>query len=251
MKTENDKKYSILTRQNNALIEPLQLKNENQSKDNHKDNDWTSLWWDNREKAETERINNFREKQAKNNPPFSYKQSTSEDGKITLDIEKFDNPTLTKDQKSHIHGATLYAATGSSSEEFSRLILSQALTANFSNIYDAATIANAYNGALLSMAPQDEFEGMLCTRLLVLHNQQMHYMASAANPQQNDTGIDLNINRSTKLGRLWNETLAALNSHRRKGEQKVTVQHQHVNVNSGGQAIVGNINTGGGVNEKK
>jgi hypothetical protein len=42
--------------------------------------------------------------------------------------------------------------------------------------------------------------------------------------------------------------LDALNRHRGKGQQKVTVEHVHVH--QGGQAIVGAINSGGGGNEK-
>jgi len=41
----------------------------------------------------------------------------------------------------------------------------------------------------------------------------------------------------------------ALNRHRGKGQQKVTVEHVHVH--AGGQAIVGNVGTpGGGVQSK-
>ncbi len=51
--------------------------------------------------------------------------------------------------------------------------------------------------------------------------------------------VDSFINRSTKLTRLYNETVDTLSRYRRKGEQKVVVQH--VNVNQGGQAMVGNF----------
>jgi hypothetical protein len=40
----------------------------------------------------------------------------------------------------------------------------------------------------------------------------------------------------------------ALNRHRGKGQQKVTVEHVHVH--DGGQAIVGNVQAGGGVASK-
>ena len=39
--------------------------------------------------------------------------------------------------------------------------------------------------------------------------------------------------------------------YRTGGEQKVTVQHQHVTVNEGGQAVVGNVTHGGRGQEKK
>jgi hypothetical protein len=46
-----------------------------------------------------------------------------------------------------------------------------------------------------------------------------------------------------KLARTFPTLMDALDRHRRNGEQKVTVQHQHqhVSVSEGGQAIVGNI----------
>ena len=86
------------------------------------------------------------------------------------------------------------------------------------------------------MAPQDVYEGMLCSRLIALNNQTMYFMNKSANPDANTQTIDLNVNRVAKFTRLYNETLETLLRYRRKGEQKVTVQH--VNVNNGGQAIV-------------
>jgi len=46
---------------------------------------------------------------------------------------------------------------------------------------------------------------------------------------------------------LYVKQLAALDKHRGKGQQKVTVEH--VNVASGGQAIVGNVSHGGGAQQ--
>jgi len=42
--------------------------------------------------------------------------------------------------------------------------------------------------------------------------------------------------------------LEALNKHRGKGQQKVTVEHVHVH--QGGQAIVGHVAQGGGIEPK-
>ena len=46
--------------------------------------------------------------------------------------------------------------------------------------------------------------------------------------------------------------METLKRYRSTGEQKMTVEHQHVTVNEGGQAIVGNVSTplGGGVPKK-
>ena len=144
------------------------------------------------------------------------------------------------------------------SHHFTNLIKSQMLLGFFKGwieVFGGAfgedSFKNAIFHTLKSLNPQDPVEEMLCSRLLVLHHQYMNFMASITTPEQTTAGIDMNVNRSTKLMRLHNETLEALNRYRRKGEQKVTVQH--VNVNSGGQAIVGSEfnNQGGGVDGKK
>src|SRR5215207_7786768 len=53
-----------------------------------------------------------------------------------------------------------------------------------------------------------------------------------------------NLNSANKLSRTYSTLLEALNRHRGKGQQKVTVEHVHVH--EGGQAIVGNVETQGG-----
>jgi hypothetical protein len=57
-------------------------------------------------------------------------------------------------------------------------------------------------------------------------------------------GRQENLNQANKLSRTYAALLEALNRHRGKGQQKVTVEH--VNVHAGGQAVVGTVATGGG-----
>ncbi len=52
------------------------------------------------------------------------------------------------------------------------------------------------------------------------------------------------LSQANKLSRTHAALLDALNRHRGKGQQKVTVEHVHVH--SGGHAIVGNVNGPGG-----
>src|SRR5213080_4136932 len=52
-----------------------------------------------------------------------------------------------------------------------------------------------------------------------------------------------NLSQANKLSRTYATLLEALNRHRGKGQQKVTVEHVHVH--EGGQAIVGNVEGGG------
>ena len=58
------------------------------------------------------------------------------------------------------------------------------------------------------------------------------------NVQQQDSAA----NALTKLARTYAAQLTALKNYRTGGEQRVTVQH--VNVNHGGQAIVGEVHHG-------
>jgi len=54
---------------------------------------------------------------------------------------------------------------------------------------------------------------------------------------------------SEKLMGVFNKHVEALNKHRGKGQQNITVKH--VNVEAGGQAIVGNVETGKSTSDSK
>src|SRR6476646_4827609 len=53
-----------------------------------------------------------------------------------------------------------------------------------------------------------------------------------------------NLNQANKLSRTYATLIEALNRHRGKGQQKVTVEH--VDVHAGGQAVVGVVGGPGG-----
>jgi hypothetical protein len=57
------------------------------------------------------------------------------------------------------------------------------------------------------------------------------------------------LSQANKLSRTYAVLLDALNHHRGKGQQKVTVEHVHVH--AGGQAVVGTIETPGGGDDSK
>ena len=97
------------------------------------------------------------------------------------------------------------------------------------------------NGALAlvrGLAPTDETEAMLAAQMTAVHNASM---AAAARLAQADTS-ELQDSASTafnKLTRTFATQVEALKKYRLKGEQ--TIKVQHVTVNDGGQAIVGNV----------
>lgn len=144
------------------------------------------------------------------------------------------------------------AATGAKNTSFASRIFKSCVHAtgllHEGSLEVSAGHCAAISDALHAMRPQDEVEGLLITRLLALHFQGMSYMETSSNNAVSSEVREMHLNRSVKLFRLYNETLETLMRYRRKGEQKVIVQY--VNVEQGGQAVVGNIQTGGGGNPK-
>jgi hypothetical protein len=98
--------------------------------------------------------------------------------------------------------------------------------------------------ALVGMSPRDECEGMIAAQLIACHHAAMESYRRAMLPEQPFEGWREQLNQANKLSRTYATLLEALNRHRGKGQQKVTVEHVHVH--EGGQAIVGNVTPGGG-----
>ena len=98
-----------------------------------------------------------------------------------------------------------------------------------------------------AIAPRDPIEALLATQMAAVHIATI----TAANrlgkadmlPQSESASNALN-----KLARTFAAQLEALKRFRSTGEQSIKVQH--VTVNEGGQAIVGNVKTGGRDDEK-
>ncbi|MGK0489015.1 MAG: peptidyl-tRNA hydrolase [Candidatus Endobugula sp.] len=104
--------------------------------------------------------------------------------------------------------------------------------------------SNAMLAAVTEIKPSDTTELMLATQMVAVHELAMEMSKRALINNQSMEGVDQNINRVTKLMRTYTTQMEALNRYRTKGQQKITVQH--VNVENGGQAIVGDINQGEG-----
>ena len=97
--------------------------------------------------------------------------------------------------------------------------------------------------AIKGIAPRDETEAMLAAQMVATHNLTMataRQVMDARGPEQ-----DLASTRYNKLARTYATQVEALKKYRSGGEQTVKVLHQHVTVNDGGQAIVGNVSPRG------
>jgi hypothetical protein len=91
--------------------------------------------------------------------------------------------------------------------------------------------------------PNDETEALLAAQMAAIHTATMVAARRLANvdtiPQQDSASNMLN-----KLARTFAAQVEALKKYRSAGEQ--TIKVQHVTVNDGGQAIVGDVRQGGG-----
>ena len=139
---------------------------------------------------------------------------------------------------------SLAEATGTIDGDLSNVLTDQAQrTVSYQSMpkVDKCNIALA---ALHGIKPRDELEGMLAVQMVGAHNLAMTFMARAMLEGQTCDGVDACISRATKLMRTFTAQVEALNRYRGRGQQKVVVEHVHVN--EGGQAIVGVVGEGGG-----
>ena len=102
--------------------------------------------------------------------------------------------------------------------------------------------SNFVLSVIRGVEPRDQQEAMLAAQMAAVHMATM-MLARRLNhvetiPQQDAAERALN-----KLARTFATQLEALKRYRTGGTQKVTVEH--VTVNAGGQAIVGNVAHGG------
>ena len=104
--------------------------------------------------------------------------------------------------------------------------------------------ADAALAVVTELKPRDSTELLLATQMAAVHMMAMEMSRRAIYPEQTTDGVDKNINRVTKLMRTYTAQVEALNKYRTKGRQKITVQH--VNVNDGGQAVIGDVKQGVG-----
>lgn len=104
-------------------------------------------------------------------------------------------------------------------------------------------VVHAALAALKEIGPQDAVEGMLATQIVGVHTAAMDCLRRAMIPGQRFEAREQNLKHAGRLTGLYLRQIEALAKYRGKGQQKITVEH--VNVHSGGQAIVGNVSTGG------
>ena len=95
---------------------------------------------------------------------------------------------------------------------------------------------------LAGINPTDNMEAMLAAQMVATHTMIMDCSKRALLQTQTFEGKNMNLNQVNKLMRTYTTQMEALNKHRGKGQQKMTVEHVHVG--EGGQAIIGSVEGG-------
>jgi hypothetical protein len=131
---------------------------------------------------------------------------------------------------------------GSRSDDFNSVLINDVLkalwTARSGEAFKDQQYA-AVAGGLMGIGPEDELEGMLAAQAMAAHHAAMECYRRAMLPEQSLEAWKEQLNQANKLSRTYATLLEALNRHRGKGQQKISVEHVHVH--AGGQAIVGAV----------
>lgn len=103
--------------------------------------------------------------------------------------------------------------------------------------------------ALIDMAPKDEIERMLATQMIGTHEAATECLRRAMVEGLGIQVRDVNLKHGEKLMAVYAKQVETLNKHRGKGQQNITVKR--FNVESGGQAVVGNVEVGKPASDSK
>jgi hypothetical protein len=96
---------------------------------------------------------------------------------------------------------------------------------------------------LRGIGPKDALEGLLAAQMAAVSAAAMHFLALATTQGQPAEVVDANANLASKLFRTFTAQMEALNRYRAAISHPLVVGN--VNVNDGGQAIVGSVHHSG------
>lgn len=119
-------------------------------------------------------------------------------------------------------------------DEMATVFLTQLCNVSICDWLDDLEAAKFCINTAASIGPRDAVETMLVVQMIGTHNRAMELLRTTQ------------PSNAARLLRVYAAQVVALRDYRRKGEQRVTIEH--VSVGAGGQAIVGQVVTGG---EKK
>jgi hypothetical protein len=191
-----------------------------------------------KEYTEEEKASIAKYQELAKNKPVKFKEVKGESGKVSIAIEYPDG---------QLRAVKMSEAFGTADHDLSNYLLAQ-VAGTFegtvsSDSHDTKAVVAATNMAMAilnGIQPQDEFEGMLAIQMIGVHNVAMAAIRRGMLKDQTFVGIQANADRATKMLRTFAVQMEALKKYRTGGQPKTIVGN--VNVNEGGQAIVGTVN---------
>jgi hypothetical protein len=127
-------------------------------------------------------------------------------------------------------------AFGTADDDFLDGFIAQLARTNSRNGKIDKIAFNLMVSVIKGIKPQDQLESMLAAQMAAVHQVTMTLAARLHRAERTDPQ---DIAAFNKFARTFASQLEELKRYRTGGEQKVTVQH--VSVQNGGQAIVGNV----------
>lgn len=128
--------------------------------------------------------------------------------------------------------------------EFSVTLLNQVVIAGCDDQNQQQKMLDDTLVCIGDIKPKDTIEAMLASQMLAIHNAAMKNLTRANGLLSSKMYKEIELGSKTfnvanKLARTYTMQMEALQRYRGKGQQKMVIEH--VNVNSGGQAIIGNV----------
>jgi hypothetical protein len=145
----------------------------------------------------------------------------------------------------------LRSISGSDNDDFSNLLVNQvanALGRGHCDSDEQRRQVEAMLAVMIGIKPGDGLDGMLIVQLIASHSAAMECYRRAMIGDQTFEARRENLSQANKLSRTYAALTETLDHHRGKGQQRITVEH--VNVHAGGQAIVGDVTSGGKSSQK-
>jgi hypothetical protein len=191
-----------------------------------------------REYTEEEKASITKYQELAKRKPVKFKEVKGDSGKVNIDFEYPDG---------QLRQVKLSEALGTADPDLQGHFLEQ-MAETFkgtvsSEGQDNKAIITATNRAMAilnGIQPQNEIEAMLVVQMIGVHNMAMATLGRAMLKNQTFAGRQANADQATKMLRTFAVQMEELKKYRIGGQQKTIVEN--VNVNEGGQAIVGTVN---------
>jgi hypothetical protein len=183
------------------------------------------------------------EKQSQTGTPHQYpprfKVTENEDGAFSLKIDEQDEATAVQQ---------LLRSVGCQHGAFAAPLVQQLLDATRAGPKPTTLELNFALQVIGAAKPNNELEAMLAAQMAAVHMAAMRHVRML-NHVETISQLEVQEKTVGRLMRTFALQMETLRKYRSGGEQRVIVKH--VTVNEGGNAIVGNVETGGQGARKK